>query len=55
MQIVSHPSPFAVFSDELKKKVEEYGNGFFSPWSPQQTLLNHPVSTLRFPPRDSTY
>ncbi|KAI0823685.1 UDP-Glycosyltransferase/glycogen phosphorylase [Trametes gibbosa] len=39
--IVSHPSPFAVFSDELKKKVEEYGNGLFSPWSPQQTLLNH--------------
>ncbi|KAL1942863.1 hypothetical protein VTO73DRAFT_5103 [Trametes versicolor] len=42
--IVSHPSPFAVFSDELKKKVEEYGNGFFSPWSPQQTLLNHPAT-----------
>ncbi|OJT07393.1 UDP-glycosyltransferase 87A1 [Trametes pubescens] len=42
--IVSHPSPFAVFSDELKKKVEEYGNGFFSPWSPQQTVLNHPAT-----------
>ncbi|KAI0630403.1 UDP-Glycosyltransferase/glycogen phosphorylase [Trametes polyzona] len=42
--IVSHPSPFAVFPDELKKKVEEYGNGLFSPWSPQQTLLHHPAT-----------
>ncbi|KAH9858671.1 UDP-Glycosyltransferase/glycogen phosphorylase [Lenzites betulinus] len=42
--IVSHPSPFAVFSDELKKKVEEYHNGLFSPWSPQQTLLHHPAT-----------
>ncbi|KAI0775764.1 UDP-Glycosyltransferase/glycogen phosphorylase [Trametes elegans] len=41
--IVSHPSPFAVFSDELKQKVTDYEHGLFSPWSPQQTLLHHPA------------
>ncbi|KAI0329394.1 UDP-Glycosyltransferase/glycogen phosphorylase [Cubamyces sp. BRFM 1775] len=42
--ILSHPSPFATFSDELKKKVEDYGHGLFSPWSPQQTILSHPAT-----------
>ncbi|KAI0675345.1 UDP-Glycosyltransferase/glycogen phosphorylase [Trametes maxima] len=42
--IVSHPSPFATFSDELKKKVDSYGHGIFSSWSPQQTLLHHPAT-----------
>ncbi|OJT14532.1 UDP-glycosyltransferase 76E2, partial [Trametes pubescens] len=42
--IVSHPSPLAVFSEELKAKVERYGNGFFSSWAPQQALLRHPAT-----------
>ncbi len=40
----------AVFSEELKAKVERYGNGFFSSWAPQQALLRHPVSVLRSTP-----
>ncbi|KAJ8469425.1 hypothetical protein ONZ51_g8997 [Trametes cubensis] len=42
--ILSHPSPFAVFSEELKQKVEDYGHGMFSPWVPQQTILSHPAT-----------
>ncbi|PIL36220.1 hypothetical protein GSI_01881 [Ganoderma sinense ZZ0214-1] len=44
--IISHLSPFAVIPDDLKTRVEEYGHGLLSPWSPQQTILRHPMSAL---------
>ena len=46
LQILSHPSQFAVIPDDLKTRVKEYGHGLLSPWSPQQTILRHPVSAL---------
>ncbi|KAI0674843.1 UDP-Glycosyltransferase/glycogen phosphorylase [Trametes maxima] len=42
--ILSHGSPMAVVPDEIKEKVKAYGKGLLSPWSPQQTILEHPVT-----------
>ncbi|KAI0644656.1 UDP-Glycosyltransferase/glycogen phosphorylase [Trametes meyenii] len=42
--ILSHGSPFATVPDEIREKVEKYGKGLLSPWSPQQTILEHPVT-----------
>ncbi|KAL4244955.1 hypothetical protein ABKN59_002821 [Abortiporus biennis] len=42
--IMSHGSPWAVVPDEVKAKVEKYGQGILSPWSPQQAILAHPVT-----------
>ncbi|KAI0769598.1 UDP-Glycosyltransferase/glycogen phosphorylase [Trametes elegans] len=42
--ILSHGSPFAVIPDEIKAKVAVYGKGLLSPWSPQQTILEHPAT-----------
>ncbi len=43
-QIFSHASPFAgVLPDAITAKVKAYGKGLLSPWSPQQSILNHPV------------
>lgn len=36
----------AVVPDEIKEKVKAYGKGLLSPWSPQQTILEHPVRQL---------
>lgn len=33
----------AVVPDEVKEKVKAYGKGMLTPWSPQQTILEHPV------------
>ncbi len=40
---MSHASPFAVIPDDIKEKIEVYGLGLLSPWTPQQTVLSHPV------------
>ncbi|KAI0674842.1 UDP-Glycosyltransferase/glycogen phosphorylase [Trametes maxima] len=42
--ILSHASPVAVVPDEIKEKVKAYGKGLLSPWSPQQTILEHPAT-----------
>ncbi|KAL1942706.1 hypothetical protein VTO73DRAFT_4946 [Trametes versicolor] len=42
--ILSHASPMAVVPDEIKEKVKAYGKGLLSPWSPQQTILEHPAT-----------
>ncbi|OJT12307.1 UDP-glycosyltransferase 73E1 [Trametes pubescens] len=42
--ILSHASPIATVPDEIKEKVKAYGKGILSPWSPQQTILEHPVT-----------
>ncbi|OJT10139.1 UDP-glycosyltransferase 72B1 [Trametes pubescens] len=42
--ILSHASPMAVVPDEISEKVKSYGKGLLSPWSPQQTILEHPVT-----------
>ncbi|KAM5530977.1 hypothetical protein V8D89_015359 [Ganoderma adspersum] len=42
--ILSHPSPFAAMPDDLKTRIEAYGHGLLSPWSPQQTILRHPAT-----------
>ncbi|KAJ3487389.1 hypothetical protein NLI96_g3563 [Meripilus lineatus] len=41
--IMSHASPLAIVPDEVKSRVQESGVGLLSPWSPQQTILSHPV------------
>ena len=46
---MSHASPFAVIPEEVKEKVSTYGWGLLSSWSPQQTILSHPVSNIRNP------
>ncbi|OCH84632.1 UDP-Glycosyltransferase/glycogen phosphorylase [Obba rivulosa] len=42
--IMSHASPLAVIPDAVRQKVEMYGLGLLSPWSPQQTILAHPAT-----------
>ncbi|OBZ67170.1 UDP-glycosyltransferase 88A1 [Grifola frondosa] len=42
--ILSHASPLAVVPEEVSQKVREYGLGLLSPWTPQQTILNHPAT-----------
>nr|VWP02307.1 Trihydroxynaphthalene reductase (EC (T3HN reductase) [Ganoderma boninense] len=43
--ILSHASPFAAkIPDEIQEKVKAYGKGFLSPWTPQQLILDHPVT-----------
>lgn len=48
LQLLSHASCFAVIPDAVRKKVDIYGLGLLSKWSPQQTILSHPVRTLDF-------
>lgn len=43
MQILSHASPLASIPDETREKVNTYGRGVLSPWTPQQLILDHPV------------
>ncbi|EIN06307.1 UDP-Glycosyltransferase/glycogen phosphorylase [Punctularia strigosozonata HHB-11173 SS5] len=42
--ILSHAAPFAVIPDDVAAKVKEFDLGFLSSWTPQQTILNHPVT-----------
>ncbi|KAI0368559.1 UDP-Glycosyltransferase/glycogen phosphorylase [Pilatotrama ljubarskyi] len=42
--ILSHASPMAVVPEDVKQKVKEYGKGLLSPWTPQQTILEHPAT-----------
>ncbi|KAK7682539.1 hypothetical protein QCA50_014339 [Cerrena zonata] len=42
--ILSHASPFCVMPDEIIAKVNAYGKGLLSKWSPQQTILSHPAT-----------
>ncbi|EIW63128.1 UDP-Glycosyltransferase/glycogen phosphorylase [Trametes versicolor FP-101664 SS1] len=42
--ILSHASPMAIIPEEVREKVKAYGRGLLSPWSPQQTILEHPVT-----------
>jgi len=42
--IMSLASPFAKPPDGFEAKVEAYGMGLLSKWSPQQTILSHPVT-----------
>ncbi|KAI0633619.1 UDP-Glycosyltransferase/glycogen phosphorylase [Trametes polyzona] len=42
--ILSHASPMAVVPEDIKQKVEAYGKGVLSAWSPQQTILEHPAT-----------
>lgn len=40
---MSNASPFGTVPDEVVAKVKAYGHGLLSKWSPQQTILAHPV------------
>ncbi|KAI0785635.1 hypothetical protein C8Q75DRAFT_722617 [Abortiporus biennis] len=42
--ILSHASPFAIVPNEIKAKIERYELGILTPWSPQQIILNNPVT-----------
>lgn len=42
-QILSHASQIAVVPEEVRAKVDAYGSGLLSKWTPQQTILAHPV------------
>ncbi|PSR79622.1 hypothetical protein PHLCEN_2v6923 [Hermanssonia centrifuga] len=42
--IMSHGSPFAQVPDSVKEKVNAFGLGVLSPWSPQQAILAHPAT-----------
>ncbi|KAH9940501.1 UDP-Glycosyltransferase/glycogen phosphorylase [Epithele typhae] len=42
--IFSHASPMAQIPDEMRAKVDAYGKGVLSPWSPQQSILHHPAT-----------
>ena len=42
-QILSHASQIAEVPDEVRAKVEAYESGLLSKWTPQQTILAHPV------------
>ena len=46
MQIFSHGSPFASIPDEFMQKVQDYGLGIVSRWSPQQLILMHEVGLI---------
>lgn len=41
---MSYASRWAVIPDTVVQKVNHYGLGFLSAWSPQQLILAHPVS-----------
>ena len=36
----------AMITEENKEKVAAYGKGLLSPWTPQQLILDHPVSAV---------
>ncbi|KAI0631466.1 UDP-Glycosyltransferase/glycogen phosphorylase [Trametes polyzona] len=42
--ILSHASQMATIPDDVREKVKAYGKGVLSPWSPQQTILEHPAT-----------
>ncbi|KAH9925919.1 UDP-Glycosyltransferase/glycogen phosphorylase [Epithele typhae] len=42
--IMSAASPFCVVPEEVKEKVKSYGKGLISTWTPQQMILDHPVT-----------
>ncbi|KAI9066606.1 glycosyltransferase family 1 protein [Trametes sanguinea] len=43
--ILSTASPLAgPLPDEVSNKVKSYGKGFVSPWTPQQSILEHPTT-----------
>ncbi|KAH9925915.1 UDP-Glycosyltransferase/glycogen phosphorylase [Epithele typhae] len=42
--IMSAASPFCVVPDEVRVKVKSYGKGLISTWTPQQMILDHPVT-----------
>ena len=42
---MSHASPFAQIPDAVQEKVKAYGLGLLTPWSPQQSILSHPVTS----------
>ncbi|KAI0943612.1 hypothetical protein AcW1_002736 [Taiwanofungus camphoratus] len=42
--IMSYASRWAVIPDTVVQKVNHYGLGFLSAWSPQQLILAHPVT-----------
>ncbi|RPD63794.1 UDP-Glycosyltransferase/glycogen phosphorylase [Lentinus tigrinus ALCF2SS1-6] len=42
--ILSHASPFAIITDEVREKVKAYGKGILSAWTPQQLILDHPAT-----------
>jgi len=42
--IMGHASPFASVPEEVTSKVQKYGLGLLSKWTPQQTVLFHPVT-----------
>ena len=44
MKIMSHASPFAQVPDWLSEKVKTTDLAILSPWTPQQAILEHPVS-----------
>lgn len=47
LQVMSHGSSMASpMPDDIKAKIEAYGNAIVSDWVPQQALLDHPVSGL---------
>jgi len=46
-KIMSHASPFAKVPEDLSEKVKSSGIGFFTPWSPQQYIITHPVSQAK--------
>ncbi|KAH8087202.1 UDP-Glycosyltransferase/glycogen phosphorylase [Cristinia sonorae] len=41
--IFSHASPLAQLPETFQEKVNQSSVGLLSPWSPQQTILSHPV------------
>jgi hypothetical protein len=45
VQIFSHASPRATISAGYAEKIRQSGIGLLAKWSPQQTILNHPVRT----------
>ncbi|KAM5540994.1 hypothetical protein V8D89_005305 [Ganoderma adspersum] len=44
--ILSHGSPLAAIPDGMKAKAEAYGKGLITAWTPQQLILDHPVTGL---------
>ena len=43
-QIFTYASPNATLSEQLSEKIQSSGLGLVTKWSPQQFILNHPVS-----------
>ncbi|KAI0633272.1 UDP-Glycosyltransferase/glycogen phosphorylase [Trametes polyzona] len=42
--IMSHASPLSTIPDSIRAKVQAYGKGLLTKWSPQQLVLNHPAT-----------